>query len=157
MLGRLKVQSENAVSNPSDKPVRRANTEKFAGGRGSTGGQARSEKRSTGRIRTDALRCELGMVSDLSAGGLRIHSKKRPTVQVGETRMITLQVEEQSVQVEALCVWLRVDDACEFDIGMRIDNADGTLRRNLLALAATAQACDGLSRGWSPMFCVREA
>ena len=154
MFGR-KVSTTNAVTSeePQDhKPVRRINTEKFAGGRGSTNAVSRSEKRSTGRIRTDALRCNLGAVADLSAGGVRVHSRKKPDIQVGDRRTVTLTAEEESVDVEATCVWLRVDDDCEFDIGLRLENVDAPTRRHLLALAATAQATEGLTRGWSPMF-----
>lgn len=152
MFGRLTSPLKDSDHSGSSKPARRINTEKFAGGRGTTGGTARSEKRSTGRIKTTALLCELGEVTDLSAGGIKIHSRKRPNMQVGEKKTITLKAEDESVELDTTCVWLRVDDDCEFDIGLRIENADGTKRRRLLEVAATAQATDGLSRGWSPMF-----
>lgn len=149
------IRTSDAAGEPDGaaaRPVRRINTEKFAGGRGSTTAAARSEKRSTGRIKTTALRCDFGQVTDLSAGGVKAHSKKRPAIQVGEKRTITLTAEEESVEVEATCVWLRVDDACEFDIGLRLDGVDAQTRRRLMGLATTAQATEGLTRGWTPMF-----
>lgn len=161
MLGRLtsvlKGSDQSGAAGPAipsgeNKPARRINTEKFAGGRGTTSGPARSEKRSTGRIKTTSLRCELGEVTDLSAGGIKVHSRKKPNLQLGDKKTITLKAEDESVELETTCVWLRVDDDCQFDIGLRIENADGAKRRRLLEIAATAQATDGLSRGWSPMF-----
>jgi Tfp pilus assembly protein PilZ len=134
------------------KETRLINTEKFAGGRGATTGVLRSEKRNGGRIRTSALKCEIGPVLDLSPGGLRMHSKKQPTLRVGDPITLSLKAEDQSMDVHGKIVWIRIDDNCEYDIGVQFNNPEAMRRGKLMQLAATAQASEGLTRGWSPMF-----
>jgi hypothetical protein len=130
---------------------RKVNTEKYVGGRGHAAGPARSEKRRGGRIRTSALGCEFGRVLDLSSTGVRVHSKKRPAVEVGQSHTLTLTAVDETLAVRAKCVWLRVVNTDEFEMGWELLNVDVGKRKKLLELAATAQATDGLSRGWSPM------
>jgi hypothetical protein len=130
---------------------RKINTERYTGGRGTAAGHSRSEKRRGGRIRCSAMSCEFGLVADISASGVRVHCKKRPTAQVGESRDLTLTAGEESFTLQATCVWIRVDDRREFDMGWELGELSAATRKRLLELAATAQDCEGLSRGWSPM------
>lgn len=134
------------------KETRLINTEKFAGGRGATAGVLRSEKRSGGRIRTSSLMCEVGPVLDLSPGGLRAHSRKQPQFRVGDPISLTLRAEDESMDVRGKVVWIRVDDRCEFDVGVQFENPEAIRRGKLMQLASTAQASEGLTRGWAPMF-----
>ena len=130
---------------------RKINKDKYVGGRGATTGVARSEKRRGGRIACSTMVCEIGAVLDLSATGMRIHAKKRPTAEVGQERDLTLRAEEETITVRARCMWVRVDDACEFDMGWELVGADGAVKRRLMEMAATAQASEGMTRGWSVM------
>lgn len=130
---------------------RKINKDKYVGGRGATTGVARSEKRRGGRIACSALTCEVGEVRDLSSTGIKVHSKKKPKVVAGEERDLTLRAEDETAAVRVRCMWVRVDDACEFDSGWELVGADGALKRRLMEMAATAQASEGLSRGWSAM------
>ena len=130
--------------------LRKINTEEYVG-RGAVSGHARSEKRRGGRIKCSTLMCELGRVEDLSACGMRVHTRKKPTSQVGDERELTLKSDDESFVVNAVCVWIRVDDRCEFDMGWELPNVDALTRKRLMELAATGQATEGMSRGWSPM------
>ena len=130
---------------------RKINTDKYVGGRGATAGVTRSEKRRGGRIACSALMCEVGEVRDLSSTGIRVHSKKRPKADAGDERDITLRAEDEAATVRGRCMWVRVDDACEFDSGWEFVGADAAIKRRLMEMAATAQATEGLSRGWSAM------
>lgn len=130
---------------------RKINTEKYVGGRGATTGVVRSEKRRGGRIKCSALLCEFGQIQDLSSTGLRTHSKKKPTVTVGETRSITIKSPDENLSMRGRCVWIRVDEACEFDMGWEFLHIDALTKKRLLEMAATGQATEGLSRGWAPM------
>lgn len=157
MLGKLTRQLETvkgAVNKAQVKKqeARRINTEKFAGGRGATQGVLRTEKRTGGRIKTSALQCEFGRVLDLSPGGVRILCKKTPKEQVGTSVSLTLAAEDDSLRIHGKIVWIRVDPSCQFQMGVQFNHVGPTQRRQLMALAATAQASEGLSRGWSPMF-----
>ncbi len=137
--------------------LRKINTEKYVGGRGAATGHARSEKRRGGRIKCNAMTCELGAVEDLSSCGVRVHTKKRPTTRVGDARELTLKAGDEQYVVRAICVWVRVDDNCEFDLGFELPDVDAVTRRKLMELAATAQHTEGLTRGWSPMQWWRKA
>lgn len=130
---------------------RKINTDKYVGGRGATTGVARSEKRRGGRIACSALTCEVGEVRDLSSTGIKVHSKKKPKAVAGQEQDLTLRAEEETATIRARCMWVRVDDGCEFDSGWELVNADAALKRRLMEMAATAQATEGLSRGWSAM------
>jgi hypothetical protein len=130
--------------------LRKINTDQYVG-RAAVSGPARSEKRRGGRIKCSSITCELGHVEDLSACGLRIHTRKKPTSQVGDDRELTLKCDDESIVVAATCVWIRVDDRCEFDLGWELREVDALTRKRLMELAATGQATDGMSRGWSPM------
>ena len=161
MLGKLTRQLEtvkgvvnkaNVKAEVKKQELRRINTEKFAGGRGATQGVLRTEKRAGGRINTSSLSCEVGQVLDLSPGGVRILCKKTPKQQVGTSISLTLAAEDDSFRVHGKIVWIRVDPRCRFQMGVQFDHVGPVQKRHLLALAATAQASEGLSRGWSPMF-----
>lgn len=136
---------------------RKINTEEYVGGRGHATGHARAEKRRGGRIKCSAMTCELGAVDDLSACGVKIHCKKKPVNQVGDVREITLKAEGEEHTVRALCVWVRVDDHCEFDMGWELPEVDAATKKRLMELAATAQDSEGMTRGWSPMKWWRKA
>lgn len=136
---------------------RKVNTEKYTGGRGTAAGHARAEKRRGGRIRCSAMTCEFGDVADLSACGVRVHSKKAPAVKVGDVRELTLRAGEETITLKATCVWVRVDDEREFDMGWELPEITPAMRKRLLELAATAQDSEGLTRGWSPMEWWRKA
>ncbi len=130
---------------------RTINTDKYVGGRGVAAGVARSEKRRGGRIACSALICDHGEVRDLSSTGIKVHSKKKPKTAAGEVQELTLRAEDETVAIRARCMWVRVDDGCEFDSGWELVGADAALKRRLMQMAATAQATEGLSRGWSAM------
>ena len=136
---------------------RKINTEEYVGGRGHVTGHARAEKRRGGRVKCSAMTGELGTVEDLSACGGEVPCKKRPANQVGDVRDITLTAEGEEHTVRGLCVWVRVDDNCEFDMGWELPEVDAATKRRLMELAATAQASEGMTRGWSPMKWWRKA
>lgn len=152
MFGKLAKQLKVTKAAKPAPELRRINTEKYAGGRGATKGDVRAEKRGAGRIRCSTLECELGRVDDLSSSGIRVHAKRKPTVEVDQTLELNLRAEDEVVTSRARVVWIRVDEACEFDIGLQLLHVDDAKKRRLIRLATTAQATDGLTRGWAPMF-----
>lgn len=130
---------------------RKINKDKYTGGRGTAAGVSRSEKRRGGRIRCSSMTCQFGTVADISSCGIRVHCKRKPGVQVGDAGNLILKAEESQITIRAICVWIRVDDNCEFDMGWELPDTDAFTRRKLMHLAATATASEGLVRGWSPM------
>ncbi|HVU62931.1 MAG TPA: PilZ domain-containing protein [Phycisphaerales bacterium] len=130
--------------------LRKINTDQYAG-RTTVTGHARSEKRRGGRIKCSSLTCELGGVADISSSGMRVHTKKKPATQVGDERELTLKCDDEKFVVNAICVWIRVDDRCEFDMGWELKQCDALTRKRLMELAASGQHSEGLARGWSPM------
>lgn len=130
---------------------RKINTEKYVGGRGTNTGVTRAEKRKGGRIRCSTLDSSLGPVLDLSPTGLRLLSKSQPKQQVGDQLDLTLKADGEELDVKARCVWIRVNDDRKFEMGFEFVGADGALKKRLIDMAATGQACEGLTRGWSPM------
>lgn len=130
---------------------RKINTEKYSGGRGTTNGVVRSEKRKGGRIRCSTMTCELGQVLDLSPTGVRLVSKTKPEFVAGDTRSLTLKAEEHELELRGKCVWVRVNQDCEYEVGFEFLHSTAAMRSKLVEMAATAQASDGLTRGWAPM------
>lgn len=133
------------------QPRRMANTEKFAGGRGSTAGVLRGEKRSAGRVRTAKVRCNLGEVQDLSATGCRVSTSKKPTLAVGASVRLEMNAEDVAFTIPATVMWVRVMKDCTFHLGLQFTQTDAARRKQLLDLVRTGVANDGLTRGWSPM------
>ncbi len=130
---------------------RKINTEKYSGGRGTTSGVVRSEKRKGGRIRCSTMVCEHGSVIDLSPTGVRVLAKTKPDFVCGDTRSMTLRAEEHELELRGKCVWIRVNERCEYEAGFEFLHVTPAIRRTLVEMAATAQASDGLTRGWAPM------
>lgn len=130
---------------------RKINTEKYSGGRGTTSGVARNEKRKGGRIRCAVMTCEHGRVLDLSPTGVRLLCKGKPNFVAGDTRGMTFRAEEHELEIRGKCVWIRVNEECEYEVGFEFLHTTGAIRSKLIEMAATAQASDGLTRGWAPM------
>ena len=134
------------------RPQRMTNTEKYAGGRGGeTEGVLRSEKRGSGRLRCSKVTCSLGAVCDLSASGARIACRKKPTIDVGGTVTIELSIEEQSVSMPAKVIWIRVQEDCSFQLGLRFEDMDPLRKRQLIGVVQTGLDSEGLTRGWAPL------
>lgn len=133
-------------------PQRRmANKEKYVGGRGTTEGVLRTEKRNNGRIRTSKVHSNLGSVQDISQTGCRVALKKKPTFQVGSHVRLELTTDDTSVMIDTTVMWVRVMKDCTFHIGLRFDGNDPDRGSKLLELLRSGFANEGLTRGWSPM------
>jgi PilZ domain len=141
----------NAPASVAPSGVRAANTEAFAGGRGSSGDCVRAEKRGAGRIRTSGLRCAQGQVTDISSTGCRLSAGRRTDLQSGASIRIDLSAEGVSLSVPARVAWVRVTADCTFHAGVAFCELTTAQKRTLSEIVRSVQSTDGLSRGWSPM------
>lgn len=150
MLSKTLASLKNAASG-KPAPRRMANTEKYVGGRGSTEGVLRTEKRGNGRLRTSKVTSNFGDVQDVSATGCRVCMKKKPTFEVGSSVSIELSSTDVSLSLPATVMWVRVMKDCTFHAGLHFTGESPGRREKLLELLRSGIANEGLTRGWSPL------
>jgi len=74
------------------------------------------------RHRVDALRCDLGVVLDLSTVGMRIAAEGKPPLQVGKVVKIRLRIPEGAIAVDGRAVWIHRTGFRKYQIGIEFVN-----------------------------------
>lgn len=97
----------------------------------------RSEKRRTGRLRTEPVRCDLGEVVDLSSAGLKVRGRgRRPD----RADVFPLQLHAAAGTFTAPVRIVRCTRRGLFgyEIGLEFVEPDGQTREHILAMARAA-------------------
>lgn len=149
MFGR--TQSAIKPDKPDKSARRMANAEKYAGGRGTSEGVLRTEKRTNGRLRTSKVSSNFGDVQDISSSGCRVCCKKKPALDVGAGVRIEMTSEDISLSFAAEVMWVRVMPDCTYNVGLKFTGSEPGRTAQLLDLLRNGVANEGLTRGWSPM------
>ena len=89
------------------------------------------ERRRAGRIKPAPLSCNLGAVTDLSGGGMRIISRRPLTGEV----TVELWDTDRRVEVQGQVIWTKHLDADEYEIGVEFSSVAPEVVRALTALA----------------------
>lgn len=94
------------------------------------------ERRKARRLRVKGLICDRGEVIDLSTKGMRLRVHRRWNE--GHVRTITIVTGEDSVPVEARCVWCRQEGMFSHVVGLAFQHtSEGDVER-LARIAASA-------------------
>ena len=96
-------------------------------------GPVRKSRRKSGRLPQDALVCNLGIVLDISAGGMRILCSRPPRKRV-RVRLHGYKLPSPLIAVRA---WSRRMGLLKHKVGMRFENVSPALAHRLTAIAAT--------------------
>lgn len=99
------------------------------------------QARKGGRLRPLTLKCELGMVVDISGGGMRVKVKGKPGVEKGETFPLMIHAPEGAIRVKCKVVWSRKADWRHSEIGLQFDDVEPETRAalNLVARGIAAE------------------
>ncbi len=96
------------------------------------GESTESNRRRTGRLKTDCVTCDAGEVIDLSASGARVLAKR--AWREGEVRRVEVEGPNISVRVPARCVWTRKEGKKNL-IGLAFEQLGEDQHLALMALA----------------------
>ncbi len=97
------------------------------------------EKRRWGRIRTSVLPCNLGRVLDISAGGLRVISRKP----LEGTVEVLLGEPQHRVALQAKVAWQRQVSRREFESGLYFGEIAPDVRARLMKLSLLSAKAAG--------------
>ena len=98
-------------------------------------GPGHDPRRQAVRHRTDALSCPLGDVQDLSSGGLRLRSRKKPAIALGSTGPVQIKGPDGVISVHGQVVRLRRVGLRTWDIGVKFVNLTPGMKAALGSLA----------------------
>lgn len=87
-----------------------------------------------GRVLCQDVKCTLGTVLDLSAGGMRVRSRRKPP-EPGSTMMVGLRALEGEIVLECTVKWARARGLLSYEAGVEFVNATPGVRRALAELA----------------------
>lgn len=96
------------------------------------------EVRRHGRLRCHLLECLLGEVQDISASGLRVRSRGKPVVKVGECMILTLQSVSTRLELPVEVVWVKKVGFRRYDVGLRFGDLPRAAREALTIMARAA-------------------
>jgi hypothetical protein len=102
--------------------------------------QKRCERRRSGRVRQQSLRCNLGQIVDVSATGMRI--RRCWYMPVGTAKKIKIKGFPLAERLVAQVMWCRRAGFFAHEIGIQFVHADA----NVLQRLATVAGCSGLRR-----------
>lgn len=83
----------------------------------------------------EGVECPLGKLLDLSVGGLRAKSETRPLVREGQRFMMTIDAQGKSIKTPAQAVRVARYGIKHFEVSVRFDHPNGSVRASLDTLA----------------------
>ena len=97
-----------------------------------------SNRRRTGRLVCEGLACQYGLISDLSATGMKMLSKKVPPIDVGEVAQLKFSGLGEGLSLPGQLVRLIKKKDGWFESGFKFWNLDQTQIKALGVLARAA-------------------
>ncbi len=77
------------------------------------------EGRVCGRLRCEMMECDLGEVADISASGMRVKTKGKPPVKVGDRMKLGIRAAGTQSVVMAEVIWLKKQGWFRHELGLR--------------------------------------
>jgi hypothetical protein len=108
--------------------------------------EANVDPRGAARVRAGRLMCDLGRVLDISALGLRAHSRGRPSVVPGSVTAIMVHAPAGSLRLACHVVWTRKIAWRNWQVGVRFVDVTPDVRAGLNLLARGLAVEADLSR-----------
>jgi hypothetical protein len=104
-------------------------------------------RRRYGRVRVGNVRCTLGRVMDISAGGLRVLNRSMTPVKTNSIIPVQVEAAQGWVQASVRVAWVRPAGMFRQEMGLEIVEIEDEGRQALLELARR----DGCGGGFSLM------
>ncbi len=101
-------------------------------------------KRRHGRIRCQDVECNLGIILDVSASGMRVRGRK--SLAVNKPLLIQLATSELCVEIEAVVRWCARAGIFAHEAGLEFVDVHEDARKILCELARTAASNDTIAR-----------
>ena len=95
-------------------------------------------RRKYGRIRVGNVRCTIGRIVDISAGGLRVLNRAMTPVKADMTIPIQVESDEGWIKATARVVWVRPAGVFRQEMGLQFVEIDEDSRTALIDLARRA-------------------
>ena len=95
-----------------------------------------SERRKWGRVKGTRLNCNLGMVLDLSGGGMRVRATRR----LQGKQQVDLSSHARRVRVQADVVWARRLGFRRYELGLQFRDIDDVTAKELTGFASYLRA-----------------
>lgn len=95
----------------------------------------KDNRRRNGRVLLQEVACSLGEVLDLSTSGMRLQTKLKVDLKVGQTFGMVLHALDGPVNVAATVAWIRKVGWGKHQLGVQFFDPDPALRRAISELA----------------------
>lgn len=105
--------------------------------RDTSDGLPRANGRRYGRVLCQDVRCTLGTVLDVSAGGMRVRSRRKPP-DPGSTLLVGLRSLDGEIVVECTVKWARSRGLLSHEAGLQFVDTTPAIRKALAGLARAA-------------------
>ena len=102
-------------------------------------------RRRYGRVRVGNVRCTLGRVMDISAGGMRVLNRSMTPVKAGAVIPVQVEALEGWVQASVRVAWVRPAGMFRQEMGLEIVEIEEEGRQALLELARKSGCGGGYS------------
>lgn len=102
-------------------------------------------RRRYGRVRVGNVRCTLGRVVDISAGGLRVLNRSMTPVKADSVLPVQVEATEGWVQASVRVAWVRPAGMFRQELGLEIVAIEDEGREALLELARKSGCSGGFS------------
>lgn len=94
-----------------------------------------ADRRTSGRLRCQDITTSLGHVLDISAGGMRVLSRRKPWIGVGSPYQCTVHTPLGTFTAETRIARVERRGIGRFEIGLSIENATPEVRQTLNLIA----------------------
>lgn len=113
--------------------------------RDATAEQHAANGRRYGRVLCQDVKCTLGTVLDISAGGMRVRSRRKPP-EPGTTLVVGLRTLGGEIVVECRVMWTRARGLLSHESGLQFLEPTPEVRRALVELARAAAHNETIAR-----------
>lgn len=107
---------------------------------------ARDKARRHGRLHVACATCDLGLVVDISASGMRVESGRRPSSRIGEVGPIEIEALGEKFSVPGRIVWIRRTGFWRHAIGVEFGELSPHARHVLVNMARSVTSNDDYLR-----------
>lgn len=101
-------------------------------------------KRRHGRVRCQDIECNLGVILDLSASGVRIRSRR--SMQSGAVFPVRLVASEYCVEIQAIVRWTARAGLFSSEVGLEFMHVNDDAKKLLCDMARSAAGNDTIAR-----------
>lgn len=106
-----------------------------------------TQRRRFERHPTEAVRCDVGDVLDLSGSGVRLQTATKPPIEVGQIARITLKFSGKVARLQVQARWIKRAGLKRHEIGLKFINTTPKTRAVIDSVARYGFYCDDKIEG----------